>query len=116
MAKKRRTQNDKYFPIVGIGGSAGAIEAVIEILAHLPSSTGMSFIYLQHQNPDFESKMVQVLTKKSKLPVLEAEEGMPVEPDFFYVVPPGKEMTVAGGEFQLQERNPSYDHLPINRF
>lgn len=116
MAKKRRSQNDKYFPIVGIGGSAGAIEAVIEILTHLPSYTGMSFIYLQHQNPDFESKMVNVLTKKSKLPVLEAEEGMSVEPDFFYIVPSGKEMTVAKGEFRLQERDPAYDHLPINRF
>jgi two-component system CheB/CheR fusion protein len=84
MAKKKNTTpTDKNFPIVGIGGSAGAIEAVMEIVENLSSHTGMAFIYLQHQSPDFESKMVDVLSKKSRVPVLQVEDGMPIEPDFF---------------------------------
>src|SRR5688500_16343021 len=66
-ANNNNHNNDKSFPIVGIGGSAGAIQAVIEIVENLTSHTGMSFIYLQHQTPDFESKMVQLLSKKSKV-------------------------------------------------
>jgi two-component system CheB/CheR fusion protein len=92
MAKKKNTSsNDKNFPIVGIGGSAGAIEAVIEIVEHLTSHTGMAYIYLQHQSPDFESKMAQVLSKKSKIPVQEVDDKIPIEHDYFYVIPHGKE-------------------------
>ena len=115
MAKKNAP--NKPFPIVGIGGSAGAIEAIMELVPPLTSHTGMAFIYLQHQTPDFESRMVQVLAKKTRLPVLEAEDKMAVEPDFFYVIPPRKEMTLADGHFKLDKRpDEGYDHLPINRF
>src|SRR5689334_18495997 len=117
MAKKK-TSYDKNFPIVGIGGSAGALEAIIEIVEHLSSNTGMAYVYLQHQSPDFESKMVQVLSKKSKIPILEVEDGIPIEPDYFYVVPPGKEVSLADGELKLMKRphDQINDHLPINRF
>lgn len=117
MAKKKASSsNNKNFPIVGIGGSAGAIEAIMEIVEHLTSHTGMAYIYLQHQSPDFESKMVQVLSKRSKIPVLEAEDKMPIEPDFFYVIPPGKEATLVDGEIQLSKKAEHSDNLPINRF
>jgi two-component system CheB/CheR fusion protein len=117
MAKKKNTSsNDKNFLIVGIGGSAGAIEAVIEIVEHLTSHTGMAYIYLQHQSPDFESKMAQVLSKKSKIPVLEVEDKMPIEPDFFYVIPPGKEASLVDGEIQLSKQAEYSDHCRLTVF
>lgn len=50
------------------------------------------------------------------MPVLLAEDGMPIEADFFYVIPPGKEMTIKDGTLHITERPESYDHMPINRF
>src|SRR5215203_199734 len=94
MAKKTKPST---FHIVGIGGSAGAIEAVMDLVGYLPSHTGMAFIYLQHQLPAVESRLASVLAKKAKIPVLEAEDQMAVEPDFFYIVPPGKEMVLSDG-------------------
>lgn len=117
MAKKTSPTSDKKFPVVGIGGSAGGLEAVLELIERLNSNTGMAYIYLQHQSPDFESKMTEMLAKKAKLPVLNAEDKMALEPDFFYVVPPGKEMTVVDGEFRVNTRpDVGYDYMPINRF
>lgn len=49
----------------------------------------MAYIYLQHQNPDYNSKLSELLSKKAKMPVLLAEDDMPIEADFFYVIPPG---------------------------
>lgn len=116
MAKKI-AHPDKAFPIVGIGGSTGAIEAVIELIEHLNSNTGFAYIYLHHQTQDAESELKELLAKRAKMPVLEAEEGMPVEPDFFYVIPAGKEMVLQGGLIKISERpNNGYDYMPINRF
>src|SRR5215207_9839978 len=113
MAKKTKPNT---FHIVGIGGSAGAIEAVMDLVGYLPSHTGMAFIYLQHQLPAVESRLASVLAKKAKIPVLEAEDQMAVEPDFFYIVPPGKEMVLSDGAFSIANRPAEgYDYLPINR-
>lgn len=111
-----KTSNDKPFPLVGIGGSAGAVEAILELVQNLSSHTGMAYVFLMHQNPDYESKMTELLSRKAKLPVLEAEHDMRVEADFFYVIPPGKEMVLADGHFSLSKRTEGYDYMPINRF
>lgn len=117
MANKNTRNSNSQFPIVGIGGSAGAIEAVIELTENLPSGTGMAFIYLQHQSPDHHSKLVEVISKRAKLPVLEVEDKMPIEADFFYVIPGGKQLTVSDGHFSITNRpDEGYDHMPINRF
>lgn len=116
MAKAKSTISDKHFLMVGIGGSAGAIEAIIEIIQNLSSHTGMAYIYMQHQSSDFESKLSQVLSKKAKLPVLEAEDGMHIEPDFFYVAPAGKEIRITDGEFKIVKSTDGADKMLINRF
>ncbi|HWJ30404.1 MAG TPA: chemotaxis protein CheB, partial [Flavisolibacter sp.] len=117
MAHKSNRNSNSKFPIVGIGGSAGAIEAVLELAAHLTSNTGMAYIYLQHQSPDYNSKLVEVISRKARLPVLEAEDKMAIEADFFYVIPAGKEMILSDGHFSINNRpDEGYDHMPINRF
>ncbi|MDQ3844859.1 MAG: PAS domain S-box protein [Bacteroidota bacterium] len=116
-AQNKSATNNTPFPIVAIGGSAGALSAISEILTHLPPNTGMAYIYLQHLNPNYESNLTTILGKKSRMPVVEGEDHLPVEPDYVYVIPPNKEMTIEAGYLKVAERpREHYDYMPINRF
>jgi two-component system CheB/CheR fusion protein len=92
------------FPVVGIGASAGGLEAVTELLENLPSSTGMAFLYVQHLSPEHESLLSSLLQKVSKIPVQEAVNGMSIRPDTLIVIPAKKEMTIKGGKILLSPR------------
>lgn len=92
------------FPVVGIGASAGGLEAVTELLRSLPSSTGMAFLYVQHLSPEHDSLLSSLLPKVSKIPVLEAVSGMSIRPDTLIVIPAKKEMTIRGGKILLSPR------------
>src|SRR5438309_5062750 len=116
MAKKKTVQSGQPFPVIGIGGSAGAIDAVVEIAANLPAHTGMAYIYLQHQNPNVDGNLPELIGKHAKISVLKAEDRMPVEADFFYVIPAGKEITLSDGALRFKDRDENYDYMPVNRF
>ena len=85
------------FPIVGIGASAGGLEAVSELLAGLPASNGMAFIVVQHLDPDHASLLSEILAKRTRMALALAHDGMPVEPDHVYVIPPAATLTLDGG-------------------
>jgi len=89
------------FPVVGIGASAGGLEAFTEFLHHLPPDTGMAFVLVQHLDPTHESILTELLSKTTNLPVREVVNNMRLEPDHVFVIPPGKIMTVAGGVLKL---------------
>jgi len=74
--------------VVGIGASAGGLEAFTKFLAHLPDDTGMAFLLVQHLDPQHESHLAEILSKSAKAPVAEAKDGMEVEPDRVCVIPP----------------------------
>src|SRR6478752_7714224 len=74
--------------IVGIGASAGGLEAFTELLQHLPEKTGMGFVLVQHLMPEHKSILPQLLAKATRLPVLEAKNNLRVEPNHIYVIPP----------------------------
>ena len=76
------------FPIVGVGASAGGLEAFTQLLKHLPDDTGMAFVLVQHLDPRHESQLVGLLSRATRMPVSEAAEGMAVSPDHVYVIPP----------------------------
>src|SRR5256885_4632060 len=76
------------FPIVGIGASAGGLEAFTQLLKALPVNTGMAFILIQHLDPAHSSFLSQALGKTTSMEVLQVESGMYVEPDHVYVIPP----------------------------
>src|SRR5436190_17606958 len=82
------------FPIVGVGASAGGLEAFRALLSELPESTGMAFVLIQHLDPRHESRLAEVLEKVSPMPIREATHGTLVEPDHVYVIPPDATMTV----------------------
>lgn len=105
------------FPIVGIGASAGGLEAFRELLRHLPSPLGMGLVYIQHLDPHHESILAEIFARETKIKVVQATEGIKVIPDHLYVIPPNTTMTIDHGELRLTRRTlPPGHHLPIDEF
>ena len=78
------------FPIAGIGASAGGLDAITELVRHLPPDICMSFVLVQHLDPGHESALTQILGRATSLPVSEATDNLPVEPRQIYVIPPNQ--------------------------
>src|SRR6266571_4485477 len=93
------------FPIVGIGASAGGLEAVTDLLRHLPTDTGMAFVFVQHLDPTHESLLGALLAKTTTMPVVQVSEGSIVQPDHVYVIPPNVDMTISAGILRLKPRS-----------
>ena len=93
----------KDFRVVCLGGSAGGLEAYTGILRNLPADTGMAFVVAQHQRFEHLHSLSQILASATAMPVVEVEQGMLLEPNRVFVMPPGKDMTVNGDEFDLQK-------------
>src|ERR1700751_5363818 len=94
----------KSFPVVGIGASAGGLQAICELLAELPAKTGMAFLFVQHLSPSHRSFLADILSQKTTIAVETAADGTVVEPDHFYVIPPNSTLTIAGGVLRLRPR------------
>lgn len=113
MSAEWEKQNIKYY--VGVGASAGGVEALQELFANMPIDTGASFIVVQHLSPDAVSMMDKILRKSSHLPVLLAEEDMILEPNKIYLNVPGMTLTVRNGKIHLESpQNRDQIYLPIN--
>lgn len=109
------TDSPRY--VVGIGASAGGLEALERFFANVPTKTGMAFVVIQHLSPDFRSLMDELLARRTKLPIALVEDGMAIEPDHVYLIPPKKEMIIAGGRLLLSERDRQQElTLPIDVF
>ena len=107
----------KLFPIVGVGASAGGLEAFSELLRELPVKTGMAFVLVQHLDPKHSSGLTELLARTTKVPVQEVSDGMQVQPDQIYIIPPNTCLTIKNGVLQLAERVLSHGlNLPINHF
>ena len=105
------------FPIVGIGASAGGLEAFKELLASLPEKNGMAYVLVPHLDPTHQSVLTEILTRFTRIPIAEVVDGMPVERDRIYVIPPNKTMGISDAKFVLVEREPTHGpHLPIDYF
>jgi two-component system, chemotaxis family, CheB/CheR fusion protein len=105
------------YPIVGVGASAGGLEAFLELLKALPSDTGLAFVLVQHLDPGHESLLARLLSSATLMSVREVEDGMAVEPDHVYVIPPNKTMGIRNGTLHLIARgDPAAKHLPIDYF
>jgi two-component system CheB/CheR fusion protein len=105
------------FPVVGVGASAGGLEAFTSLLKALPDDTGMAFVLVQHMDPVHESALSQILSRATAMPVDEAGDGVAVKPNHVYVIPHNADMTIRGGKLRLAERHEiAGRHLPIDRF
>lgn len=91
------------FPIVGIGASAGGLEAFKRFFSAMPAASGMAFVLIPHLDPTHASLMVELLSRQTAMKVREAAEGMPVEPNCVYVIPPNKDLLITAGRLHLAE-------------
>src|SRR6266571_2488172 len=105
------------FPIVGIGASAGGLEAFSELLSNLPVEPTMAFVLIQHLDPKHPRILSDILSRTTRMSVVEAKHGMRVEPGHVYVMPPNARMTIAGEVLHLGPRSDDRGpQLPIDHF
>ena len=103
------------FPIVGVGASAGGLEAFGQLLANLPPDTGMAFVLVQHLDPQHESLLAEILSLRSTMPVITVQDGMRIRPNHVYVIPPNTSMVLQDGHLRLAPRETGL-HMPIDIF
>jgi len=111
--------NSKLFPVVGIGASAGGLAAFEAFFSAIPADTkpGMAFVLVQHLAPDHESLLTDILRRYTSMQVFEVEDGMVVEPNQAYIIPPGHDMALLNGRLHLMDQaSPRGVHLPIDSF
>src|SRR6187399_427331 len=105
------------FPIVGIGASAGGLEAFRRLLGALPKDTGMAYVLVQHLDPSHDSILAELLSEATQMEVSEVEGDVSVEPNRVYVIPPSKGLILADGVLKLVPRDRARAaHMPIDSF
>jgi two-component system CheB/CheR fusion protein len=110
-------QSQRPFPIVGIGASAGGLEAFRQLLGALPTDSGMAYVLVQHLDPRHESILAELLSQATKMPVSEVKGDVPVEPNRVYVIPPSQDIGIVDGILKLVPRSQTgRPHMPIDYF
>jgi two-component system, chemotaxis family, CheB/CheR fusion protein len=105
------------FAVVGIGASAGGLEAFTDLLRYLPADTGMAFVLVQHLDPRHESILAELLSSKTPMPVLQVTGDTRVEPNRVYIIPPNSEMVISERTLRLQPRSSGIEQFhPIDTF
>ena len=105
------------FPIVGIGASAGGLEALELFLEQVPEGSGMAFVIVQHLDPTYKGMLVELLQRTTPMPVVQVNDRLKLAPDCVYVIPPNKDMSILHGVLHLLEpAAPRGLRLPIDFF
>src|SRR5579864_683301 len=99
-APSRLLRHDDFL-VIGLGASAGGLEALYKLFDALPCDTGMAFILILHLDPTHISMMVDLLTRHTAMTVVEAVDGLPIERDHVYVIPPGVYLSINEGMLRL---------------
>jgi len=116
-AHEKNVPAESPHPIVGIGASAGGLEALEQFLSHVPDHSGMAFVVIQHLDPNYKGLMPELLQRITKMKVAQAVEHMPVEADCVYVIPPNKDLSILHGALHLLDPvAPRGLRLPIDYF
>lgn len=102
--------------VVAIGASAGGLDALERFFDELAVDSGAVIVVVQHLSPDHKSMMDNLLSRHTTMPVLMAENGLEMQANHVYLIPPGKNMTVAGSQLRLVPKNPHGLSLPIDLF
>ena len=106
-----------WVPIVGIGASAGGLEALETFFKAMPSDAGIGFVLVVHLDPTHISLLPELLQKQTPMPVHQIEDGMCVEPNHVYVIPPNRDLTILHGTLNLMDLiQPRGANLPIDNF
>lgn len=93
------------FPVVGVGASAGGLDAFREMIRNIPDKSGMAYIFVQHLSPKFESILTHILQNVAKIPVVEIIDDILVMPDHIYIIPSNKLLVANDGKLDLHARD-----------
>ena len=112
----RNVETDPFF-VVGIGASAGGLEALEQFFENVPDDSRLCFVVVQHLSPDFKSMMDELLARRTRIPIVRVEDGIELRPNAIFLMPPRKEMIQSAGRLLLTDKEPSQGFaLPIDRF
>lgn len=103
---KTKILSKNLFPVVGIGASAGGLEAFKKLIKAIPENSGIAYILVQHLHPDHSSALPEILQRETHIPVYEISDNVKVEPDHIYIIPSNKLLVATDGVLQLSPRPP----------
>lgn len=116
-AKKENSGVSEEIIVVGIGASAGGLEALQDFFRNMPVETGLAFVVIQHLSPDYKSLMDELLARQTKIPIHIAETGQDIRPDNIYLIPPRKNMKIFHNKLFLEDQSPAKVlNLPVDIF
>ncbi len=111
-----RADEGERLLVVGMGASAGGLEALERFLKRVPQDSGLAYVVVQHLSPEHESSLAEILARATRLPVVTVTEGQRIARDHVYVIPPGASLTVEGGVLRLVPFDPKGVRLLVNAF
>ncbi|MCM4168080.1 histidine kinase [Arenibacter sp. H213] len=117
--KKTLIKSENSFPVVGIGASAGGLDAFKQLLKAIPESSGMAYVLVQHLDPNHQSMLPELLQKVTSIPVMEVTDDIKVAPDHIYILPSNKIMIANDGVLELRprpEKGINERNMPIDLF
>src|SRR4030095_5963783 len=100
LSSSQQEENDKFL-VVGIGASAGGIQALREFFSRVTKDSGMAYVVILHMSPEHESKLAEILQVTSPIPVTQVKEREQIRPDHVYVIPPNRSLAISDGHLQL---------------
>ncbi|MEP6793823.1 MAG: chemotaxis protein CheB, partial [Saprospiraceae bacterium] len=118
-SEEKKIKSDNLFPVVGIGASAGGLDAFKKLLKAIPEDSGMAYVLVQHLDPSHESLLPELLQKVTRIPVTEITDDVKVKPNHIYVIPSNKMMVATDGVLLLTPRSgkdKNERNLPIDLF
>ena len=104
-ADTSQTNDAHLVRVVAVGASAGGLDALTQLLGQLPADAGLAYVLVQHLDPAHESILAELLARTTIIPVMQATDGLRIEADHAYVIPPGVQMTLADGHLRLAPRD-----------
>ena len=114
---KPKQLSENLFPVVGVGASAGGLEAFKQLLRAIPENSGLAYILVQHLDPFHESILAEILQKVTNIPVSEITDNVKVMPDHIYIIPSNKILVATDGILKLDPRPPKpQKNMPIDIF
>lgn len=103
LVKEANAPGTALISVVGIGGSAGSLEALRQFFSRLPADTGMAFVVVVHLSPEHESSLAEILQRSASIPVVQVADRVKLEPNHAYVIPPGKDLAMERGNVEAVE-------------
>ena len=111
-------RSDLNFPVVGMGASAGGIDALKTFFSHMPAKPGMAFVVVVHLSPNHESVLDRILQSSTRMPVMQVTKPVPIQRDHIYVIPPAASLSMVDGYLRVSmgASRPEGRHIAIDEF